>query len=185
MDRQLLSQVDASALFCCDIIWDFKGSKAQTVKINFFPLFQEVKKTSLSLIYENISSEEAAKQQARRQNSRIKHRQHADKEANVTVLKENRSQGEQEVTPRLVLHSADVLSLLSYSCNTKHLWCWEHWEIWCWEEKWGARSSLRGKKPLNWVQVPPFPAGILPILEKISSKKPCTGWNCSRASLSP
>lgn len=103
-DRQLLSQVDASALFCCD----FKGSKAQTVKINFPTLSGREEKNSLNLIYENINSEEAAKQQAKRKNSEIKHRQQADKEANETVLKENRSQGEQEVIPRLILHSADV-----------------------------------------------------------------------------
>lgn len=90
MDRQLLSQVDASALFCCDIIWDFKGSKAKTAKITFLHSFRKWK-NSLSLIYENISSEEAAKQQAKRENSEVKHRQHEDKEANETVLKENRS----------------------------------------------------------------------------------------------
>lgn len=109
MDRQLLRQVDASALFCCDIIQDFKGSKAQTVKIPFFHSSRKWK-NSLSLIYENISSEEAAKQRAKRENSKIRHRQHADKEANETVLKENRSQGEQEVTQRLILHSTDVLT---------------------------------------------------------------------------
>lgn len=124
MDRQLLRQVDASALFCCDIIQDFKGSKAQTVKIPFFHSSRKWK-NSLSLIYENISSEEAAKQRAKRENSKIRQRQHADKEANETVLKENRSQGgtgghsEAHSTFNRCSHS-----LLIYNCQTKYFWCW-------------------------------------------------------------
>lgn len=70
------------------------------------------------MIYDNISSEEAAQQQAKRKNSKIKPRQHVDKEAKETVLKENRSQGNRR---SLILHSADVLSLQIYSCKTKYL----------------------------------------------------------------
>lgn len=44
----------------------------------------------------------------------------ADKEANETVLKETRSQGEQEVTPRLVLHSADVLTASWFTTVTQN-----------------------------------------------------------------
>lgn len=98
-----------------------KDQKHKLWKSIFFT--QEVKKQP-EMIYRNISSEEAAKQQAKRKNSKIKHRQHADKEANETVLKGNRSQGEQEVTHSTFSRCSH--SLLIYSCKTKYLWCWEH-----------------------------------------------------------
>lgn len=186
MDRQLLRQVDASALFCCDIIQDFKGSKAQTVKIPFFHSSRKWK-NSLSLIYENISSEEAAKQRAKRENSKIRHRQHADKEANETVLKENRSQGEQEVTQRLILHSTDVLTASWFTTVRQNTSDADS------TKKYGAEkrnevqeAAYEAKNPPIIFQVSPFPAAILPILEKISSKRSLAlSWNCSRARLSP